>query len=49
MRSKTHIDVSQICMAFGGGGHKKAAACIIKGSFDDVSQKIFEKVHAVLV
>ncbi|OGQ34631.1 MAG: hypothetical protein A3A72_08905 [Deltaproteobacteria bacterium RIFCSPLOWO2_01_FULL_38_9] len=49
MRSKTHIDVPQICMAFGGGGHKKAAACIIKGSFDDVSQKIFEKVHAVLV
>ncbi len=48
LRSKPSADVSKICQEFGGGGHKAAAACIIKGSFDDVSQKIFKQVENVL-
>ncbi|MBI3016644.1 MAG: bifunctional oligoribonuclease/PAP phosphatase NrnA, partial [Deltaproteobacteria bacterium] len=48
LRSKTDVDVSQICAQFQGGGHKKAAACIISGSFEDVSQKIFSHIEKVL-
>ena len=48
LRSKTDADVSKICAQFQGGGHKKAAACIIPGSFEEVSQKIFLSVEKVL-
>ena len=48
LRSKTNADVSQICAQFQGGGHKKAAACVISGSFEDVSQKIFSRIEKVL-
>ncbi len=48
LRSKLDVDVSQICAQFQGGGHKKAAACILKGSFEEVSKKIFSSVEKVL-
>jgi len=48
LRSKTHVDVSNICAQFQGGGHKKAAACILSGSFEDVSRKIFSSVEKAL-
>lgn len=36
MRSNGPVDVSRIAGYFGGGGHKKAAGCIMHGSFYDV-------------
>ena len=34
------IDVSEICMIFGGGGHKLAAGCYIEASLDQVKKAI---------
>lgn len=48
MRSKATADVSEICQAFGGGGHRKASACIVPGTFEEVKKKIIEKVEELL-
>lgn len=40
MRSNKYFDVAEICAAFGGGGHKKAAGCTIYGTLDEVAEKI---------
>ena len=34
------IDVSEICMIFGGGGHKLASGCFIEASLDQVKKAI---------
>lgn len=39
MRSNEYADVSEICALFGGGGHAKAAACLIQGNLEDVIKK----------
>lgn len=36
MRSNGDVDVSKTALFFGGGGHKKAAGCTIKGFLHDV-------------
>lgn len=36
MRSGDMVDVSKIAVAFGGGGHKKAAGCTMQGTPDDI-------------
>lgn len=36
MRSNSSIDVQQVAVYFGGGGHKKAAGCTMQGSVYDV-------------
>ena len=38
-RSKT-VDVSQLALAFGGGGHARAAGCAIMGRIDDVMKEV---------
>jgi len=48
LRSKTDVDVSKICGKFKGGGHKKAAACVIDGTFEEVKAKIDAEVQSVL-
>lgn len=48
LRSKTDADVSKICQSFGGGGHKRAAACIIKGTFEEVKTRLFSKIEETL-
>lgn len=44
MRSKK-FDVSKICMAFGGGGHARAAGCTIKSSVDNAVKKILNEIN----
>lgn len=39
-RSKGRIDVAKISEEFGGGGHKNAAGCNIKGSLTEVKEKV---------
>lgn len=36
MRSNNRVDVAKVSAYFGGGGHKKAAGCTMKGTFHDV-------------
>lgn len=40
MRSKGRIDVAEITMEFGGGGHRNAAGCNIKGNLKDIKEKV---------
>lgn len=39
MRSR-NIDVSQIAMQFGGGGHARAAGCSVEGSINEAREKL---------
>ncbi len=43
MRSINKIDVSDICMTFGGGGHQKAAGASILGDLTTVKEKILNE------
>ena len=40
LRSKGLIDVAQLAIKLGGGGHKNAAGCTVRGSFVDVREKV---------
>ncbi|ACL74841.1 DHH family phosphoesterase [Ruminiclostridium cellulolyticum] len=44
LRSKTYVDVSEIAAAFGGGGHKRAAGCTIKGRITDVKEQLINTI-----
>lgn len=48
LRSKGDVDVSKIAENFGGGGHKKAAGCMIKGKLSDAMHKIFDSINEAI-
>lgn len=43
-RSKEKINVSKIAKSLGGGGHIRAAGCVIAGKLHDVKKKVIDKV-----
>lgn len=45
-RSQGHVDVNKIAGFFGGGGHKTASGCTIKGKIEDVSRKVLAKIKS---
>jgi phosphoesterase RecJ-like protein len=48
MRSNTKVDVSRIAVAFGGGGHVRAAGCTIEGTFEQGLNKLIEQIREQL-
>ena len=48
MRSNDYVNVSDVCMMFGGGGHEKAAGAVIQGDIEQVKQKIMKELKKVL-
>ncbi len=48
LRSNGEVNVSDVCMMFGGGGHPAAAGCTIPYSLEDAKQKIISQVKANL-
>ena len=40
LRSNDYVNVSDVCIMFGGGGHPKAAGATLTGSIDEVKDKI---------
>ncbi|HIE59040.1 MAG TPA: bifunctional oligoribonuclease/PAP phosphatase NrnA [Persephonella sp.] len=44
LRGKGNVDVRNIAAYFGGGGHKDAAGCRIKGGKEEVKEKLVEKI-----
>jgi len=40
LRSKRNLDVSVVASALGGGGHRKAAGCLLEGTVDDVLARV---------
>lgn len=45
LRSNEYVNVSDVCVTFGGGGHKKAAGCDMQGSFEQIKSQILSEVE----
>ncbi len=48
MRAKPGVDVSQVALAFGGGGHPQAAGCQVHGEMEQVRDGILAALHPVV-
>ena len=48
LRSQGKVDVNRVAKFFGGGGHKTAAGCTIKGSLQTVKRKVINKIKEQL-
>ncbi len=44
MRSKDEIDVGAVAKSFGGGGHKNAAGCTVRGAIDELQKLFVERI-----
>ena len=49
LRSIEYVDVANIAIMFGGGGHKKAAGAYINGTVEQIKDKIVQEVKKQLV
>ena len=47
-RSKGRVDVSAIASSFGGGGHRNAAGCTVRGELGEVKRRVFDALEAAL-
>ncbi len=48
LRSKRDFDVGAIAEALGGGGHRKAAGCLLPGGIDDALSRVLEESKKAL-
>jgi phosphoesterase RecJ-like protein len=48
LRSNEYLNVSDVAMRFGGGGHPKAAGCFITGTVEEVKEKLLAEIKKVL-
>ncbi len=42
LRSKGDVNVARVAEMFGGGGHRNAAGCTLRGSWEDVEERIVD-------
>ncbi len=45
LRSEDDINVSDICLLFGGGGHPRAAGALIQGTVEEVKEKLMKEIR----
>lgn len=48
LRSNEYINVSDVCLMFGGGGHARAAGCKIQGTPEQIKNKLLEEIRKEL-
>jgi len=48
MRSKGDIDIGAVAKEFGGGGHKNAAGCTVRGAIDSLQKLFVEKIEEAI-
>lgn len=48
LRSKRRVDVSRVAQQFGGGGHVRAAGCVIMDTLDIAMDKVSAAIEAAL-
>ena len=48
LRSGESVNVSDVCLMFGGGGHPRAAGALIQGNVDQVKEKVLKEVKKAL-
>ena len=46
LRSKENVNVSDICLLLGGGGHARAAGCFVSGTLEQVKAKVLNAIKA---
>lgn len=44
LRSEDGINVSDICLLFGGGGHARAAGVLMKGTREEIKEKLMKEI-----
>jgi phosphoesterase RecJ-like protein len=44
LRSNNYVNVSDVCLAFSGGGHKRAAGCTIFNTLEIAKESIIHEV-----
>ena len=47
-RSNEYVNVSDVCMMFGGGGHPRAAGVLMQGTIEQVKEKLLYKIREQL-
>lgn len=47
-RSKSSVDVNQVARFFGGGGHSRAAGCVLEGSLPEVQERVITTILSFL-
>ena len=48
LRAKEEVDVGRVASLFGGGGHRRAAGCVMEGDLEDVKERIVDAIEGVL-
>lgn len=48
MRSNEAVNVSEIAVRFGGGGHIRASGCTLYGSFEEVMPPVINELKKAL-
>jgi bifunctional oligoribonuclease and PAP phosphatase NrnA len=48
LRSKGDYDVGSVAKTYGGGGHKNAAGCTVRGAISELRAQLVERVHRVI-
>jgi len=48
LRSHGKIDVNEVARSFGGGGHKTASGCTIKGKIEEVRNSVLKKMEQAI-
>jgi phosphoesterase RecJ-like protein len=48
MRSKGAIDIGEVAKLYGGGGHRNAAGCTMRGSREELQKALVERVSAAI-
>lgn len=48
LRSNDYVNVADVCFMFGGGGHIKAAGCMILGEREQIKDKLLKEINKVI-
>jgi phosphoesterase RecJ-like protein len=48
LRSKEYVNVADVALMLGGGGHIRAAGCFVQGTVQEVKEKILSEIRKVL-
>ena len=48
LRSNNYLNVDDVCLMFGGGGHQRAAGCKISGEPEEIKSKIINEIKKSL-
>ena len=48
LRSGSYVNVSDVCLMFGGGGHPRAAGALIQGTKEQVKEKLLKEIDKYL-